>query len=257
LVGGRLVQVLFYEWPYYRAHPWQVPAFWQGGMASHGVLLGAAVGTWLFCRRHRKPFLSLADDLVIPGAFLLCVGRIGNFIDGNIVGRVTDHCCGVLFPDAEDFRHPVVLYDAVKNLLLIPLLLVVRHRRLRAGMVMAHFIFWYGFLRLFVDYYREYKTSLLGLATGQSFNLFMALLGAGLILWFSRRWSHQSSLVSQAPLPLPDGEDRPSLWPRRILLVIVMLFALIIPSDWTQDVPVHYGKRLPGIEYSWLYPGRR
>jgi hypothetical protein len=124
-------------------------------------------------------------------------------------------------------------------------------------MVMAHFIFWYGFLRLFVDYYREYKTSLLGLATGQSFNLFMALLGAGLILWFSRRWSHQSSLVSQAPLPLPDGEDRPSLWPRRILLVIVMLFALIIPSDWTQDVPVHYGKRLPGIEYSWLYPGRR
>jgi phosphatidylglycerol:prolipoprotein diacylglycerol transferase len=254
LLGGRLVQVLFYEWPFYRNHLGQWPSFWLGGMASHGVLLGAAVGAWCFCRLGRKSFLAVADELVIPGAFLLCLGRIGNFIDGQIVGRVTSLPWGVLFPDAADFRHPVVLYDGAKNLLLIPLLLIVRQRRPRRGMVMAHFIFWYGFLRLFVDHYREYSTSLLGLATGQSFNLFMALLGAGLILAFSRRPCRQDSLVSRAGLSFPAPEDKPVLWVRRGLLAVVVLFALVIPSDWTQDVPSRYAKRHPGMEHSLLYP---
>jgi hypothetical protein len=121
-------------------------------------------------------------------------------------------------------------------------------------MVMAHFIFWYGFLRLFVDHYREYSTSLLGLATGQSFNLFMALLGAGLILAFSRRPCRQDSLVSRAGLSFPAPEDKPVLWVRRGLLAVVVLFALVIPSDWTQDVPSRYAKRHPGMEHSLLYP---
>ena len=69
----------------------------------------------------------------IPGAFLLGIGRIGNFIDGQIVGRVTDVWWAVKFPDAEGFRHPVVLYDGAKNLLLIPLLLWSRRRERRVA----------------------------------------------------------------------------------------------------------------------------
>ena len=141
LVGGRFVEVAFYEWPFYRLHPWLIPAYWLGGMATQGLLLGAVSGTWLYCRLYRKSFLAISNELVIPGAFLLGVGRIGNFIDGQIVGSVTDVCWGVKFPDADGFRHPVVLYDGLKNLLLIPLLLWIRGRRPAPGVVMAHFIF--------------------------------------------------------------------------------------------------------------------
>ena len=98
-----------------------IPAYWLGGMATHGLLIGAAAGTWIFARWHRLSFLRLADALVIPGAFLMGVGRIGNFIDGQIVGSLTDVPWAVKFPDAEGFRHPVVLYDGLKNLTLDPI----------------------------------------------------------------------------------------------------------------------------------------
>jgi phosphatidylglycerol:prolipoprotein diacylglycerol transferase len=87
VIGGRAVEVIFYEWPYYSHHPAQIPWIWLGGMSTHGLLLGGAIGTALFCWIHRRPFLTIADELVIPGAFLMGVGRIGNFIDGQIVGR--------------------------------------------------------------------------------------------------------------------------------------------------------------------------
>ena len=118
LIGGRAVEVSFDEWDFYRQHPWFVPAYWLGGMATHGLLIGAAVGAWLFATVYRKPFLELADALVIPGAFLMGLGRIGNFIDGQIVGSVTNVPWAVQFPYAAGFRHPVVLYDGAKNLLL-------------------------------------------------------------------------------------------------------------------------------------------
>ena len=86
LIGGRAVEVAFDEWPFYRDHLLLIPAYWLGGMATHGLLLGAAAGTATFARIYRKPFLELADALVIPGAFLMGAGQIGNFIDGMIVG---------------------------------------------------------------------------------------------------------------------------------------------------------------------------
>jgi hypothetical protein len=133
LVMGRAVEVLYYEWPYYRAHPLHVLHYWRGGMSSHGLLLGGCLGTWLFCRLRRRPFLALADELTIPGAFLLAVGRLGNFVDGQIVGSPTDVWWAVKFPDAEGFRHPVVLYDGLKNVLLVPLLLLIRRRARTPG----------------------------------------------------------------------------------------------------------------------------
>ncbi len=89
VIGGRAVEVIFYEWPYYSRHPSQIPWIWLGGMSTHGLLLGGAIGTAIFCRVHRRPFLTIADELVIPGAFLMGTGRIGNFIDGQIVGSIT------------------------------------------------------------------------------------------------------------------------------------------------------------------------
>ena len=252
LVGGRLLEVFFYEWPYYRQHLRQIPAFWLGGMSTHGVLLGVVVAVGLFCRLQGKSLLLIGDQLVIPGSYLMGMGRIGNFIDGQIVGSITSVCWAVQFPDAPGFRHPVVLYDGAKNFLILGLLLLLRRSKPATGILAAHFIFWYGFLRIFVDLFREYPTSLLGIATGQAFNIFMALLGAFLLFWFSRKQraakAEQTARVSESPA------DWKPLWLKRTVLASLLLLPLTLPSDWTQDIPARYGKRHAGMHYSRLYP---
>ena len=249
LLGGRAVEVIFYEWPYYRAHPAQIPAYWLGGMSTHGLLLGAAAGAWLFCRIRRRDFLEIADALTIPGALLMGIGRIGNFIDGQIVGSVTSVAWAVKFPDAEGFRHPVVLYDGLKNILIVPLLLAIRRRNPPRGAMVGHFFFWYAFLRIFVDVFREYPTTLFGLATGQGLNVAMAIGGLLVI-----GWSHVGAGFSLSPGRLKPAPTESRLWPRRVALALLLLFCLLMPSDWTQDVPARYAKRHPGLEHSRMYP---
>jgi phosphatidylglycerol:prolipoprotein diacylglycerol transferase len=245
LLGGRLVEVFSYEWPFYSQHPWLIPAVWLGGMATHGLLLGAVIGAWLLCRRYRKSFLILLDELAVPGAWIMGLGRIGNFIDGQIIGSTTAAWWGVKFPDADGFRHPVVLYDGLKNLLLVPALLWIRRYDRRRGALAGHFIFWYGFLRVFVDVFREYPTTLLGIATGQCLNIAMTVAGLCLLAW-SRRSMNRGS-------PPAAVVNMPGSWLPKFAFAVLLAFCLTIPSDWTQDIPARYGKRHPGLEYSKLY----
>ena len=252
LLGGRAVEVAFDEWPFYSEHPWLIPAYWLGGMATHGLLLGAGVGTWLFSRIYGKPFRELADVIVVPGALLMGLGRIGNFIDGQIVGSPTDVWWGVQFPDAEGFRHPVVLYDGLKNLLLVPYLARVRRTNPTPGATAARFVFWYAFLRIFVDLFRDYPTHRLALGTGQTLNLVMTLLG--IVLLVRSRFRRQGRLKEPAWSPGRRSLDGipAALW--RVGLAGLLLFSLTMPSNWTQDVPDRYGKRHPGLRHSIIYP---
>ena len=254
LIGARLIEVVFDEWPFYRAHPELIPAYWLGGLASHGVLLGAAVAVIAFAWLSRKPLLLLVDAIVIPGAFLMGMGRIGNFIDGQIVGSLTDAPWGVLFPDADGFRHPVVLYDGLKNLLLVPFLLRVRKTDPTPGAVAARFVFWYPFLRIFIDLFRDYPTHRLALGTGQTLNFVMAALG--LVLLIRSRLRRQGRLRSGSAGRI--GVERPlekaPLLLQKVVLVVLLAFCLTLPSNWTQNVPERYGDRHPGLEHSWLYP---
>jgi phosphatidylglycerol:prolipoprotein diacylglycerol transferase len=253
LLGGRAVEVAFDEWPFYREHPELVPAYWLGGMATHGLLTGAAVGAWIFVRLRGKSFRTLADALVIPGAFLMGMGRIGNFIDGQIVGSVTDAWWGVQFPDSADFRHPVVLYDGLKNLLLIPYLMRVRRTNPTPGATAARFVFWYAFLRIFIDLFRDYPTHRLELGTGQTLNLVMTLLG--LVLLARSRMRRLGRLAPASTRPGSSAvSERVPLIVYRTAFVLLLLFCLTIPSNWTQDVPARYSKRHPDLQYSWLYP---
>lgn len=248
LIGGRFVEVAFYEWAFYREHLYLIPAYWLGGMATHGLLFGGLIGVWVFCRSQRKPFLVITDALAIPAAFILGVGRVGNFIDGQIVGSVTTAWWGVKFPDAEGFRHPVVLYDGLKNLLIIPVLFYLGRRRWPPGVLTGAFLFLYASLRIFVDIFREYPTTLLGLATGQSLNIFMTLLG--LVLMFLRTWP-KAQIGADGTA---DDASSLGLSMRRAVFAFLLLFSLVLPSDWTQDVPRRYGRRHPGLKHSLMYP---
>jgi phosphatidylglycerol:prolipoprotein diacylglycerol transferase len=248
LVGGRAVEVVFYEWPFYRENSELIPALWLGGMASHGLLLGGLVAVLIFCRITGKPFLLMTDALAAPASFILGVGRIGNFIDGQILGSITDVPWGVKFPDAEGFRHPVVLYDGIKNLLIIPVLLLFARREPPAGFITGLFLFLYSFLRLPVDTFREYPTSLFGLGTGQVLNIGLSVVGLAVMTVVCGLPRENDACLSDV-----SGVESPIGW-RKPLFISILVFCLIIPSDWTQDVASRYGKRHAGLVPSAMYP---
>jgi len=248
LIGGRVVEVIFYEWPFYADQFHLIPAFWLGGMASHGLLLGGLAAVWIFCRLYDKPFLMMTDVLSIPATFILGMGRIGNFIDGQILGSVTDVPWAVKFPDAEGFRHPVVLYDGIKNLLIIPVLLLAGRRNPPRGFVTGLFLFLYAFLRIPVDVFREYPTSLLGLATGQALNIALSVIGLAVMTAVCGLPRASDGDVCEA-----SNASSKIGW-RKPVFVAILVFCLIIPSDWTQDVPERYGARHPGLIHSPVYP---
>ncbi|MGB5451020.1 MAG: prolipoprotein diacylglyceryl transferase [Sedimenticolaceae bacterium] len=255
LIGGRAVEVIFYEWAYYSQHLTHILWIWLGGMSTHGILLGGTLGTWLFCRLRHKNFLSLADELVVPAAFIMGLGRMGNFIDGQIVGSVTDAWWAVKFPDTEGFRHPVVLYDGVKNLMLVPVLLLVRRIKPPRGVMLGTFLFGYGFFRIIIDYFREYRTELLGLPPGQEFNIAMSIGGIILIMWAVRKnYPRVKPLADDAVRSGFNIDIRKATRTKRNILRALLLIPLIIPSDWTQDVYQRYGNRHAGIITSDWYP---
>ncbi len=255
LIGGRLIEVTFDEWPFYRQNPRLISAYWLGGMATHGLMLGAAAAVVAFALAYKKSFLALADELVIPGAFLMGMGRIGNFIDGLIVGSVTDVWWAVKFPDAEGFRHPVVLYDGAKNLLLMLFLLRVRKTNPTPGATAARFVFWYAYLRIFIDLFRDYPTHRLALGTGQTLNIIMTLLGiVFLIRSRLRRLGRLAGGGGAAAGRQAAPREQSPLATQKLALTSILLFCLTIPSNWTQDIPARYGARHPGLQHSWLYP---
>lgn len=124
LVGGRAFDILVYELQYYQEHPLAALNWWEGGMASHGVLLGTLAAIYLFAKRSGQTFIALLDEIVVPGVFLLAVGRLGNFIEGGVIGSVTDLPWGFIYSDLEGARHPVALYESAKNLIILPILIV-------------------------------------------------------------------------------------------------------------------------------------
>ena len=254
LLGGRFVEVAFYEWSFYREHYVLIPAYWLGGMATHGLLFGGLIGVWVFSRLHGKPFLNITDALVIPAAVIMGLGRIGNFIDGQIVGGVTTVWWAVKFPDAEGFRHPVVLYDGLKNLTIVPILMYAGKRQLPHGVRTGIFLFLYAFLRIFIDVFREYPTTLLGLATGQVLNILLSVLGLGLILVPSRKSCGRTEAAVPRGVNTRENLLSKGLGWRRLSFMALLLFSLVMPSDWTQDVPARYEHRHAGLDYSAIYP---
>ena len=114
ILGGRIGYVLFYNFSYYIENPTHILATWQGGMSFHGACLALIIAGWLFCRRKKLSFWKTADMYVVTIPIGLGLGRIGNFINGELYGRTTDLPWGIIFPGGGPLpRHPSQLYEAL------------------------------------------------------------------------------------------------------------------------------------------------
>ena len=227
MVGGRVFDILVYELDYYRDHPFAALNWWQGGMASHGVLLGGLIATAIFARMRGLPLIALLDEVVVPGVFLLAVGRLGNFIEGGVVGSTTNMPWGFVYPDLEGARHPVALYESGKNFVILPILIWALWKWSQGrGVVASLFIFLYAGLRFLVDLFRDYEAAWLGIGTGQVFNLLMA--AAGLIMLILTLRSPRK------PVSLPKPPARAASWLQIVILIALVLYPLGIPTSWTR-----------------------
>jgi phosphatidylglycerol:prolipoprotein diacylglycerol transferase len=189
LVGARLGELVFYhwmEWGYYLANPIEIIAVWHGGMSFHGGLIGSVLTAAWYIRRQKMPFLQVADAVCLAAPAGLMFGRLGNFINGELFGRVTDLPLAMVFPHGGPLpRHPSQLYEAFLEGPLLWLILWLVRDRVRPGAVMALFVVGYSALRFLVEFVREPDPKiglLLGpLTMGQM--LCLAQAAAGLALW--------------------------------------------------------------------------
>ncbi|WP_184437045.1 prolipoprotein diacylglyceryl transferase [Roseospira goensis] len=193
VLGGRLGYVLFYNLPYYLAHPAEILMVWQGGMAFHGGLLGVIVALLLFCRRKGIPPLAMGDLVACVAPIGLFFGRLANFVNGELYGRpAPDLPWAMVFPTADDQpRHPSQLYEAVLEGLVLFALLAVLWRvpavRRRRGALTGVFLTGYGLARFAVEVVREPDAQLgylFGLVTmGQVLSLPMIVAGLAFLAW--------------------------------------------------------------------------
>ena len=198
LLGGRFGYVLAYNPAQYLAHPEDVLFLWRGGMSFHGGLAGVAVAMAWFARRRGIPVLALADAVASVVPVGLFFGRVANFINGELWGRVADVPWAMAFPGAgPEPRHPSQLYEAALEgvVLFVVLRWIIRKPEMRArrGLTAGVFLAGYGVSRLFVEFFREPDAHIGFLVQGSTLGQWLSLpvLAAG--LW----------LMARAPRPAP------------------------------------------------------
>lgn len=201
IIGARLGYVVFYNFSYYLGHPLEIIIpfdFSNGmrfvgiaGMSYHGGLIGVVIGALIYCRKNSISFWEAAD-LFIPAIPLgYTFGRLGNFINGELYGRVTTRAIGMVFPQAPGtaLRHPTQLYEAFfEGIFLFCILWLTRKRRHPAGASIAVYLMGYGLVRFFIEFFREPDEHIgfvvLSLTMGQL--LCLSMIASGLVLLFMR-----------------------------------------------------------------------
>lgn len=189
IAGGRLGYVLFYEPAYFATYPLQVFAVWHGGMSSHGGFIGVTLALLWALRRRMQDALRIADVVVVPVALGLALGRMGNFINQELYGRVTTVPWCIHVPSVDGCRHPAQLYAVAKDLTIAGACFWALTRlTAKPGRVSALFLMLYGVLRFLVEFFREPDHSLLfSLTRGQLYSIPVVLAGVILWVWVSKR----------------------------------------------------------------------
>ncbi len=196
VLGGRLGYMLFYDWGNFMRNPLIIIRVWEGGMASHGGFIGSLLAGIWFARRSKTPFLKTADifcTLPLAGIFF---GRIANFINGELWGKVTDVPWAALFPASPhplSPRHPSQLYEALLEGLLLCLYTQIRFwtdkpQKRPEGQLCGELFLAYALVRILGEAFREPDASLIfGLSRGVFYSLFLAVGGLGMIFWARRK----------------------------------------------------------------------
>ena len=179
VVGGRLGYVLFYGLDYFASHPAEIFVLWRGGMSFHGGFLGTIVALLLFARARSIPMLSMLDLAAIVTPIGLFLGRLANFVNGELWGRPTDVAWAFVFPRAgPEPRHPSQLYEAgLEGVLLFAVLLIVARAGAlrRPGATGGLFVAGYGLARIAGEYFREPDAQIGFLAGGLTMGMLLSL----------------------------------------------------------------------------------
>lgn len=193
ILGGRLGYVLFYQFNYFMQHPTEIFAVWQGGMSFHGGFLGVLVAMVVFARKYHLRWLAIMDFVAPLVPIGLGAGRLGNFINGELWGRVTNAEWGMVFPKVDTMlRHPSQLYEFFLEGIVLFLILWIYSAKPRAtGAISALFLIGYGSFRFLVEFTREPDDYLgllsLGLSMGQWLSLPMIVLGVVMFAVVNRK----------------------------------------------------------------------
>jgi len=176
LIGSRLFEV-FWEPAYYLSNPLNFLKFWQGGMSFHGGLTGIVLAVYLYCKKHKLHFWEIADALSFPTMFALALGRVANFVNGELVGTPWNGPLCVVFPNYDQLcRHPQVLYGAAYRFVFsFWLLYLTLKSKFRPGFIFLNFVLLEGIARFILDFFREDPT-LFSLTPGQWLSLVMIIV---------------------------------------------------------------------------------
>jgi len=193
MVGGRLGYVLFYDLPSYMRDPLSIFAIWQGGMSFHGGFIGVIAAAWIACYKKGWNFWDIADLACVAVPIGLGLGRIGNFINGELYGRPTSVPWAMVFPDGgAETRHPSQLYEALlEGLVLFLILRWIYKKNFFRGTVFWALVGFYGLFRFMVEFVREPDAQIgfdLGPFTrGQLLTFPMLVIGLTFMLIYARR----------------------------------------------------------------------
>jgi len=195
LLGGRLGYVLFYGGSDYLRNPAEILAVWDGGMSFHGGLIGILVAGVVVARTMRIPWLTLCDLGAVGAPIGLFFGRVANFVNGELWGRVTTAPWGVVFPGAGSLpRHPSQLYEALlEGLVTFLVLLWIATRRSHPprGVIFGWLLTLYGVFRIVVEFFRQPDVQIGflpgGITMGQLLSVPVLLAGLTLVAWSARR----------------------------------------------------------------------
>jgi len=192
-IGARAAYVFIYNWDYYSQNLMDLLAVWKGGLSFHGALVGLITGGVIFARKNKMSWMEVMDSVALAGTPGLFFGRIGNFINGELYGRMTTSSWGIIFPQGGPFpRHASQLYEAfLEGICLLAILWLAKSKIKIYGILSGLFVGLYGVFRFIVEFFREPDSQLgyyFGFITmGQILCFLMIFSGVGMIIYAKKK----------------------------------------------------------------------
>ncbi len=189
VLGGRVFEIIFYDLSYYLAEPIKIFYVWEGGMSIHGGFFFGMITLWYLCRKYKVDYLKIWDLFSIPTALGLSFGRLANFVNQELVGKVTTSNLGIVFPlyDNQN-RWPTTIFESVKNMATFQIILYLSFfKSLKPGILTAWFFILYDFGRFFINFLREPTVSLGFISMGQFLCLIFGFYGVWMLYKINKK----------------------------------------------------------------------